>query len=42
MSLRRRGLTGVIIVLRHALRNNRRIPMRTSHSLLRNQRHRAR
>jgi len=41
MSPRRRGLTGVIIVLWRALRNNGRVPMRTSHSLLRNQRHRA-
>ena len=37
----RRGLTGVIIALCRSLRNNAQVLIRTSHSRLRNQRHRA-
>jgi len=39
MSLKRRRLTGVTIVLWRALHNNGGVPMIISHSLLRNQRH---
>ena len=41
MSLVYRGLTGVIIAWWRGLRNNAQVLIRTSHSLLRNQRHRA-
>jgi len=34
-----RGLTGIILSLQHTLRNNRRVLMRTSNSLLRNYRY---
>ena len=39
MSLECRELTDIIIALQHTLRNNRRVLMRTSNSLLRNYRY---
>jgi len=39
MSLVCRELTGIIVALEHTLRNNRRVLMITSNSLLRNLRH---